>query len=422
MWPLSTTDEVYNSLNIGEIRRQQHEMELIASENYVSVPILRAIGSVFTNKYSEGYPGKRYYAGQEFTDQIETLAIDRAKLLFRAQYVNVQPLSGSPANLAAYLALLQPGDKILGMSLAAGGHLTHGATPSATSKLWKAVQYSVDTSTGLIDYDELREIALRERPNLIVAGFSAYTRTVDWRRIKAIADEVGAKTMADIAHIAGLVVSGLLENPIDVGFDVVTSTTHKTLRGPRGGIVATNDEKLAKAIDKAIFPGLQGGPHMNCIGAKAIAFHEAQQPEFRTYGEAVLVNASALAMRLLHHGVELVTGGTENHIVVMNCFNSFGLGGKQAQDLLEAAGLSTNRNAVPNDPRKPFDPSGIRLGSPAMTTRGLNEEDFRHIADLIVEVLRAEGDLDKIAGIKEHVKSFCAKYPAPYDNFLESKV
>lgn len=397
----------------GEETRQTEEMELIASENYVSKDVREAVGSVLANKYSEGYPGKRYYAGQEFTDKAENLAIDRAKELFNCGYANVQPLSGAPANFAVYLGLLEPGDKLVGMDLAAGGHLTHGSRVSHTSKVWKSASYGVNQETGLIDYEELRRLVRKEKPKLIIAGFSAYPRAINWHNIKNIADEVGAITMADVAHIAGFIASGEFENPMECGFDVMTSTTHKTLRGPRGGLILTNDNEIATKINKAVFPGFQGGPHMNNILGKAIAFWEAGQPEIRQYTKQVLLNAKVLSESLTSHGVEVVTGGTDNHILTFNCVSSFETGGKAAQDWLEKGGLSTNRNSIPNETRSPFDPSGIRLGTPAMTTRGFKEAEFKQTADLIVQALNNVGNEGAILRIKKEVSEMCASYPTP---------
>ena len=411
--PTFTGDPECTRLLRGEVCRQSDEMELIASENYVSANVLHAMGTVFTNKYSEGYPGRRYYAGQEYTDQVEDLARERAKKLFNAKYANVQPLSGAPANFAVYLALLNPGDTIMGMDLAHGGHLTHGAKPSATSKLWKSVQYGVHPDTGRIDYDQVREIALRERPHILVAGFSAYPRTVDWKSMKQIADEVGAKTMADVAHIAGFIAAGQMENPLDVGFDVMTTTTHKTLRGPRGGVILTNNPDLAKKIDSAVFPGLQGGPHMHSILAKALAFGEAAQPAFAEYMSQVGSNAQALAAALQDRGVELITGGTENHIVLMNVASTFQTGGKAAQNILEKAGMSTNRNTIPRETRTPFDPSGIRLGTPAMTTRGFRHAEFEQTAEWIVEVLRSVQQDETALHVRDGVRTLCLSHPLP---------
>lgn len=397
----------------GEENRQLKEMELIASENYVSRDVREALGCALTNKYSEGYPGKRYYAGQEFADKAENLAIDRAKALFHAQFANVQPLSGAPANLATYIALLEPGDKLVGMALSSGGHLTHGSQVSCTSKFWKSTSYGVDPNTGLVDYDEIRKLVRRERPKLLIAGFSAYSRTINWREMKSIADEVGAITMADVAHIAGLIAAGEFENPLDCGVDVLTTTTHKTLRGPRGGIILTNNREYAAKIDKAVFPGFQGGPHMNNVLAKAVALWEAEQPEFRQYAKQVLTNAKALAAALMDRGAKIITGGTDNHIVTFNCVDTFGIGGRPAQDWLEMAGLSTNRNAIPGETRSPFDPSGIRLGTPAMTTRGFKEDQFRETAGFIFGALKSFGDEGAVRRINREVATLCAGYPPP---------
>ncbi len=406
-------DSTAQQIMDGELRRQSDEMELIASENYVSQDVMTALGSILTNKYAEGYPGKRYYAGQEFTDQAENLAIARAKELFNAGFVNVQPLSGAPANFAAYLALLEPGQKIMGMDLAHGGHLTHGSKVSATSKVWQSCSYGVDVASGLLDYDEMERIAQEEKPDLIVAGFSAYPQALDWARIKKIADSIGARTLADVAHIAGFVAAGLAENPLDHGFDVMTTTTHKTLRGPRGGLIMTNDEELAKKIDFSVFPGFQGGPHMNNILAKAVAFGEALQPAFKAYAQQCLDNAKAFADELMQQGVTVLTGGTVNHIVLINCVESFDVGGKLGQDALEKAGLSTNRNGIPGDTRKPFDPSGIRLGTPAMTTRGFGEEEFREVARIICEVLKDPRNEELLEKTRKRVAEICSRFPLP---------
>jgi glycine hydroxymethyltransferase len=406
-------DKISEEILRGEERRQADEMELIASENYVSKDIREAVGSILANKYSEGYPGKRYYAGQEFTDKAENLAIDRAKKLFNCNYANVQPLSGAPANFAVYLSLLEPGDKLVGMDLAAGGHLTHGSRVSYTSKIWKSASYGVNPESGLIDYNEVRRIVRKEKPKLIIAGFSAYPRTIDWREMKSIADEVDAITVADVAHIAGFIASGEFENPLNCGFDIMTSTTHKTLRGSRGGVILTNNGEMATKINKAVFPGFQGGPHMNSILAKAITFWEAIQPEFKQYTKQVLLNAKTLSDALIDRGVEIITGGTDNHILTFNCVASFGIGGMAAQDCLEKAGLSTNRNSIPNETRSPFDPSGIRLGTPAMTTRGFKEMEFTKTADFIIRALKAIGNDDEIMRINKEVSDMCANYPIP---------
>lgn len=343
---------------------------------------------------------------------MENLAIDRAKKLFNAGYANVQPLSGSPANLAVYAALLNPSDKIMGISLSHGGHLTHGAKPSVTSRFWESVQYGVDPKTGLIDYDEVRRIALAEQPKMLIAGFSAYPRTIDWKKMKSIADEVGALTLADVAHIAGFIAAGQFENPLDAGFDAMTMTNHKTMGGPRGGMILTNNPDHAKKIDSAVFPGMQGGPHMNSIFAKAIALGEASSPEFQVRMQQTLNNAQILAATLQDQGVDLITGWTENHIVLMNCFAAFDMGGKLAQDTLEKAGMSTNRNTIPNETRKPFDPSGIRLGTPAMTTRGFGQAEFIITGQWIVEALR-DPSAEHIEDIQKRVRLLCSGFPLP---------
>ncbi|RME30079.1 serine hydroxymethyltransferase [Candidatus Parcubacteria bacterium] len=398
----------------GEHRRQAEGLELIPSENYVSRAVREALASELTNKYSEGYPGKRYYGGQEFTDAVERLAIERARQLFGARFVNVQPLSGAPANLAAYMALLEPGDTVLGMNLAHGGHLTHGHPLTLPAKIYRFVNYGVtDRDSAEIDYDALRDLALRERPKLILAGFSAYPKHLQWKRFKEIADEVGAYTMADVAHIAGLIVAGVEENPLAAGFDVVTTTTHKTLRGPRGGLILTNREDIAAVVDKAVFPGVQGGPHMNNIAAKAVAFLEAQHPMFRDYARQIVANARAMAEVFAAEGVRMVGGGTENHLILVDAMTSFGVGGKEAQDLLDDAGITLNKNAVPFDERKPMDPSGIRLGTPAMTTRGMREKEARQVAQWIIAVLRAPQDAQVRKKVREEVRALCAQFPIP---------
>lgn len=405
-------DSIAAKILAGEQQRQLDEMELIASENYASQDVREAVGSVLANKYSEGYPGKRYYAGQEYTDQAETLAIERAKDLFQCKHANVQPLSGAPANFAVFLALLEAGETMVGMDLAAGGHLTHGSKPSYTSKVWKSVSYGVSSQTGLIDYDQVRQVVKEAKPKLLIVGFSNYSRTIDWKAMKNIADEVGAYTMADVAHIAGLIAAGELENPLNHGFDVMTTTTHKTLRGPRGGMIMTNDDELAKKFNYAVFPGFQGGPHMNNVLGKAIAFYEAQQPEFKTYAKQVIANARVLASALQERGLEVITGGTDNHIVTFS-LQSLDLGGKVAQLTLEQAGLSTNKNAIPGETRSPFDPSGIRLGSPAMTTRGFKEAEFVKTAEYIMRALKAVGNEQEINKIRQEVAELCSGYPIP---------
>lgn len=397
----------------AEEQRQKEGIELIPSENYVSGAVLEALGSVMTNKYSEGYVGKRYYGGQDNTDKVEQLAIDRAKELFGAEHVNVQPLSGAPANIAVYFALLQPGDTVLGMDLSHGGHLTHGHPVTQMAKLYNFVRYGMkDISTGEIDYDELRETAVREKPKLILAGFSAYPREIDYAKIKSIADEVGAITMMDAAHIAGLIAGKQLRNPFDDGFDIVTTTTHKTLRGPRGGMIMCKQEFAAK-IDKAVFPGFQGGPHMNNIAAKAVAFGEALKPEFTNYAAQVIKNADKLAEELIARGGKLITGGTSNHLMLVDVVSSWNVTGKQAQTLLDTVGITLNMNMIANDARSPMDPSGIRLGTPAITTRGAKEEDMIKIAEWIAQVLKNPEDTTLHEKIKQEVKEFSLSFPVP---------
>jgi glycine hydroxymethyltransferase len=394
-----------------EEQRQKEGIELIASENYVSPAVLEAMGSVLTNKYSEGYPGKRYYGGNEIIDQAENLAIERAKELFGAEHVNVQPLSGSPANLAVYMALLQPGDKVLGFSLDQGGHLSHGHPLNFSGKLYTIIPYFVNKETEIIDMDEVEEIAMREKPKMILAGFSAYSRSMDWKRFREIADKCGALLFADIAHIAGLVAGKQLENPMPY-CDVVSTTTHKTLRGPRGAMIMCK-EKFASAIDKAVFPGVQGGPHDHINAAKAIAYGEALKPEFVEYSKAVIANARALAAALQAKGYRIISGGTDNHLMLVDLFGSKNITGKEAEKALEKVGISINKNMIPFDPRKPLDPSGIRLGTPALTTRGCGVNDMKTVADLIDEALAHREDETALAAIKEKVKKFSLRFPVP---------
>lgn len=390
------------ALIAAEQERQRTSIELIPSENYVSQDVLTALGSVFTNKYSEGYPGRRYYGGQVNTDQVEQLAIDRVKKLFGADHANVQPHSGAQANEAVYYAWLEPGDTILAMSLDHGGHLTHGAPVTRSAHLYNFVRYGMkDTETGEIDYDELRELAREHKPKLIIAGFSAYPRELDYEKFAEIGNEVGALLVADMAHIAGLIAAGVVKNPFDYGFHVITSTTHKTLRGPRGGLILSKGtvgnplkapektiENIPTLIDRAVFPGTQGGPQMHSIAAKAVAFHEALQPEFREYAQAILDNAAVLAEELKKGGLKLISGGTSNHLILADVYGSFGIDGKEAQERLEKIGITLNANSIPNDPLPPYRPSGIRMGTPAMTTRGLKANDFVEIAHKILEELK----------------------------------
>lgn len=394
-------DTLVADLIAAETQRQRDVVELIPSENYVSSDVLTALGSVFTNKYSEGYPGRRYYGGQANTDQVEQLAIDRAKALFGADHANVQPHSGAQANEAVYHAWLQPGDTVLAMSLDHGGHLTHGAPVTRSAQLYNFVRYGMkNVATGEIDYDELRELALQHRPRLIMAGFSAYPRELDYAKFAEIGQEVDALLVADMAHIAGLIAGGVAENPFDHGFHVITSTTHKTLRGPRGGLILSRGvvgnplrapektiENIPTLIDRAVFPGTQGGPHMHAIAAKAVAFGEAQAPEFKEYASQVVRNAAAMADELQKGGLTLIAGGTSNHLILADVHGSFGIDGKEAQDRLEAEGIILNANSTPNDTLPPFRPSGIRMGTPAMTTKGYKEDDFRKVAQRIVAIV-----------------------------------
>ncbi len=405
----SYDSKVYDAIKREE-QRQSEGMELIPSENYVSQAVLEANGSLMTNKYSEGYVGKRYYGGQENVDIIEALAIERAKQLFGAEHINVQPYSGSPANTAVYFALLNYGDTVLGMKLDHGGHITHGLPISFSGKSYKFISYGVDKETGRVNMDEVRKLALEHKPKMIVAGFSAYSRNLDWKKFKEIADEVGAITMADIAHIAGLIAAGEIDSPVPY-FDVVTTTTHKTLRGPRGAMIMCK-EKFAKDIDRAVFPGLQGGPHDNAIAAKAIAFKEALEPAFKEYAKQIIKNAKVLAENLITHGFEIISGGTDNHLMLIDLTNK-GVTGKQAQEALDKAGITCNKNTVPFEPRSPMDPSGIRLGTPAITTRGMKEAEMEQIASWINDVITNWNNDAKLAEIKESVKNLCVKFPVP---------
>lgn len=408
-----------------EEQRQRDGLELIPSENYVSRDVLTALGSVFTNKYSEGYPGRRYYGGQDFTDQVEQLAIDRAKQLFNADHANVQPHSGAPANEAVYNAWLEPGDTVLAMDLSHGGHLTHGAPVTRSAQLYNFVRYKMkNIDTGEIDYDELRALALEHKPKIILAGFSAYPRELDYEKFAAIGNEVGALLMADMAHIAGLIAGGVAKNPFDYGFHVITTTTHKTLRGPRGGLILSKGivgnplkkpektlENIPTLIDRSIFPGTQGGPHMHVIAAKAVAFGEALQPEFKDYAAQVVKNAAVLADELQKRGFQLVTGGTSNHLILADVYKSFGIDGKVAEEALDKIGLTLNANSVADDPLPPFRPSGIRLGTPALTTRGLKEEHMAQIAEWMKQAIDAHDDEQKLSSLRSEVLVFVQRFP-----------
>lgn len=393
-----------------EMERQAEGLELIPSENYVSEAVLEANGSIFTNKYSEGYPGKRYYGGQEFTDQVETLAIERAKALFGAEHVNVQPYSGSPANTAIYFALLNYGDTVMGLKLDHGGHITHGLPISFSGKTYNFIAYEVDKDIGRIDYDKVEAMAMEHKPKMIVAGFTAYPRDIDWGRFRAICDKCGAIAMADISHTAGLIAGKALENPVPY-FDVVMTTTHKTMRGPRGAMIMCK-EKYAKDIDRAVFPGLQGGPHMHIIAAKAVAFGEALKPEFQEYAKQVIKNANHLAETLKGLGYTLISGGTDTHLVLMDLTNK-GVVGKEVQAALDRVGITLNKNTIPFDPNPPFNPSGIRFGTPAVTTRGMKEPEMEKIAHWMNEVITNIKDESIYPRVKAEVMEMCKNFPVP---------
>ena len=405
----SFDDELWQSMEKERVRQEEH-IELIASENYTSPRVMEAQGSVLTNKYAEGYPAKRYYGGCEYVDAAEQLAIDRVKELFGADYANVQPHSGSQANAAVYMALCQPGDTVLGMSLADGGHLTHGSKVSFSGKMYNAVQYGLNSDTGEIDYEQVEALAKEHNPKMIVAGFSAYSRVVDWQRFRDIADSVGAYLMVDMAHVAGLVAAGVYPNPVGIA-DVTTSTTHKTLRGPRGGIIlAKRNEEIEKKFNSAIFPGIQGGPLMHVIAAKAVAFKEALEPEFTTYQKQVVVNAQAMAKVLIDRGYNIVSKGTDNHLFLVDLINK-GMTGKEADAALGSANITVNKNSVPNDPQSPFVTSGLRIGTPAITTRGFNEQDATELAGWICDVLDNLGDQSVVDSVKQKVLDICKRLP-----------
>ena len=414
-------DKQIEELIKAEKKRQTDGLELIPSENYVSSDVLQALGSVFTNKYSEGYPGRRYYGGQENTDQVEQLAIDRAKKLFKADHANVQPHSGAQANEAVYYAWCEPGDTILAMDLAHGGHLTHGAPVTRSAREYNFIRYGIkNIDTGEIDYEEIRQLALKHKPKIILAGFSAYPRELDYEKFAEIGNEVGAMLMADMSHIAGLIVSGVAKNPFDYGFHVITTTTHKTLRGPRGGLILSRGivgnplkkpektlENLPTLIDRAVFPGTQGGPHMHTIAAKAVAFGEALQPEFKDYAEQIVKNAKRLAEELQKRDFKLVTGGTSNHLILADIHSSFGIDGKEAEIAMDKIGLTLNANAIPDDPLPRFRPSGIRLGTPAVTTRGAKEDDMEKIAEWMRQSIDNRDNDDELAELRKEVVEFC---------------
>lgn len=411
---LAKSDSQIFELIKMEEERQLCSLELICSENFISPAIMDAMGSVLNNRYSEGYPGARYYGGQAVMDQIEQIAIDRAKSLFRAGHANVQPHAGAPANIATYFALAEPGDKILGMELSHGGHLTHGDPVTHTAKIFNFVRYRMsDVETGSIDYDEMRAVAKREQPKIILAGFSAYPRELDYERMRSIADEVGAYAVADVAHISGLIAAGALKNPLDFNFDVVLSTTHKSLRGPRGGLILSKDQALGKKIDKSVFPGFQGGPIMQMVAAKAVAFLEASTPEFKIYAHQVLSNARALASELMAGNAKLITNGTDNHLMLIDSVKSWNMAGQQVQTLLDSVDITLNKNKIPDDSRKAMDPSGVRLGTPALTTRGMREQEMKQIATLILRAIHAAGNEAALKKIKMEVHALASAFPLP---------
>ena len=406
--------EVYEAI-MGEEEREAEGIELIPSENYVSRAVREANSSIFTNKYSEGYAGKRYYGGQMYTDIVETIAIERAKKLFGAGFVNVQPHAGAPANVAMYFALLEPGDTILGMDLSHGGHLTHGHPVTYLTKIFKFIRYKMkDVETGEIDYDEMRAVAKAEKPKIILAGYSAYPRELDYAKFVEIAREVGALAVMDVAHIAGLIAGKSVKNPFDYGFDIMTTTTHKTLRGPRGGMILTRENAdLAKKIDKSVFPGFQGGPLMNTIAAKAVCFGEALAPSFHTYTDQILKNAKAMETVFKKNNVRMLTGGTSNHLILADVFGSLKISGKEAETLLDRVGITLNKNAIADDVRGPMDPSGIRFGTPAITTRGFKEAECTRVAELMIETMKNKDDDKKLGAIREEIRTMCKKHPIP---------
>lgn len=406
--------QVYKAI-IGEEKREAEGLELIPSENYVSQAVREANSSILTNKYSEGYPGRRYYGGQQFTDIVEDIARDRAKKLFKAKFANVQPHSGSNANVALYMALLEPGDTVLGMDLSHGGHLTHGHPVTYLTKMFRFVRYKMkNPDTGDIDYGEMLAVARKEKPKILLAGFSAYPRELDYKRMAEIAREVGAVPVMDIAHIAGLIAGRAVKNPFDFGFEILTTTTHKTLRGPRGGMILTREnEDLAKKIDKAVFPGFQGGPLMNTIAAKAVCFGEALRPSFKSYAKQILKNAKAMEAVFKEHGVRMITGGTSNHLILADVFGSLGIPGHEAETVLDSVGITLNKNSIADDTRKPMDPSGIRFGTPAITTRRFGEKESARVAEWMIDALRNKENRKRLKDIRAAVAALCRKFPVP---------
>lgn len=405
--------DIYAAVS-GEMQRQVEGVELIPSENYISAAVMETMGSVFNNKYSEGYPGRRYYGGQTFADRVESIAIERAMQLFDAGHANVQPHAGAPANVATYFALLEPGDTILGMDLSHGGHLTHGHPVTYITKIFNFVRYKMkDPETGEIDYDEMRAVAKREKPKMILAGFSAYPRELNYAKMKAIAEEVGAYAVADMAHIAGLIAGRAVRSPFEDGFDVILSTTHKSLRGPRGGLILCREAQLGKKIDKSVFPGFQGGPIMQMVAAKAVAFREAARPEFKEYARQIIVNAKCMADKFMASGARLITNGTDNHLMLIDCVQSWDITGRTAEELFDRIGITLNKNVIADDPRKPLDPSGVRLGTPAVTTRGMKEAEMEKLVEFMLEAVAKREDEAALEKLHAQVKVFCKKYPVP---------
>jgi len=411
---LKKTDPEIHAAVSGEMQRQVEGVELIPSENYISKAVMETMGTVFNNKYSEGYPGRRYYGGQTYADQVESLAIERAKKLFNAGHANVQPHAGAPANVGTYFALLEPGDTVLGMDLSHGGHLTHGHPVTYITKIFNFVRYKMkDIESGEIDYDEMRAVARREKPKMILAGFSAYPRELNYARMKEIAEEVGAYAVADMAHIAGLIAGRAVRSPFEDGFDVILSTTHKSLRGPRGGLILCREAELGKKIDKSVFPGFQGGPIMQMVAAKAVAFKEAQRPQFADYAKQIVTNAKCMAAAFMKSGARLITNGTDNHLLLIDCVKSWDITGREAEELFDHIGITLNKNVIADDPRKPMDPSGVRLGTPAVTTRGMKEAEMEQLAAFMLEAIARRADRAALDALHAEVKVFCKKYPVP---------
>src|SRR3989338_4505019 len=411
---LKAQDPVLYAALIGEMDRQREGVELIPSENYISPAVLEMMGTVFNNKYSEGYPGHKYYGGQQFTEVVETIAIERAKKLFHCDHVNVQPHAGAPANIATYFALCEPGDGILGMDLSHGGHLTHGHPVTYITKIFNFRRYKMkDIDTGEIDYDEMREVAREMKPKILLAGYSAYPRELDYEKMQAIAKEVGAYSIMDMAHVAGLIAGGAHKNPFDYGFYICLTTTHKTLRGPRGGLILCREAELGKKIDKAVFPGFQGGPIMQMVAAKAVAFGEALKPEFRDYAHQIVKNARRMAAKFMENGAKLITNGTDNHLLLIDCVTSWNMTGKEVEVLFDRVGITLNKNVIAYDQRKPMDPSGVRLGSAAVTTRGMQEPEMDRLVSFMLQAIAIRNDDSALEALHKEVKEFCIRYPVP---------